>query len=279
MQSFGQRGDDDDLYEDVLPPPVATEPSYLDALPSELASLVVVDVARADVAALGRLTRTLPRAAAIAASTPVRLPWAPWAPMVRLSEAARLSEALGARGLDDAGARARRCVLLAYIDWVAADASLDVPTAAMAARALVAAAQTMDEPNLLRLVAGSDDDDQRPCRVADAAALPVSGLGAPFMPSSAPCAGRIVHTVDSATLERLVEASLSSRTGRIDGRALVRWMDDAIDARARQRCPGAFVAAPAAMPRFSDLFAVDAARIAFDNDGLSYLVGRLRPRW
>lgn len=275
-------GDHDDLYEDVLAPPATDEPSYLAALPPELASLVVTDVARSDIAALERLARAVPAMAAIAATTPIRLAWAPTAPTVRLPEAMRLARALGARGIDDAAPLARRCVLLAYLDWVAAGVPLDAPAAAMAARALIASARGMDEAGLVRLIVGPrGDGGGQACRmVAGPIAVPVLGLGAPFEPrASGPCLDRIIHPIDPATMDRLVEVSLAG--GGIDGRAVSRWMDDATDVRARERCPGAFIAAPAAMPRFSDLFAVDGARILLGSGGDSnyYLAGRLRPRW
>ncbi|AVK74511.1 hypothetical protein pqer_cds_89 [Pandoravirus quercus] len=270
-------GGHDDLYEDVLTPPTTDEPSYLAALPPELASLVAADVARSDIAALERLTRAVPAMAAVAATTPVRLTWASTAPTVRLPEAARLAQALGARGLDDIALLARRCVLLAYVDWVATSVPLDAPAAAMAARALVASAQGMSEPGLLRLIVGQQGDGQT-CPMAAGSFVPVLGLGAPFDASEA-CLGRIIHPIDSATMNRLVEVSLAGHG--INGRAVSRWIDNAVDAYARQQCPGAFIAAPAAMPRFSDLFAIDGARITLGSGGDNnyYLVGRLRPRW
>lgn len=270
---------DDDLYEDVLAPAPAA-PSYLSALPPELASLVATNVARTDIAALERLTRAAPGISTVVATTPVRLAWAHAAPTVRLPEAARLAQALGARGLDDTALLARRCVLLAYIDWTAAGANA-TPASAMLARAWVARAQGMDEPGLLRLIVGPPEDARSCRRAAERLSAPVAGLGAPFGALAAqPCLGTPIHAIDPAMMDRLIEVSLAGADG-IDGRVIARWMDDAIGARAREQCPGAFAVAPAAMPRFSDLFAIDYARIVSGSgaDGNYYLVGRLRPRW
>nr|UMO79107.1 hypothetical protein [Pandoravirus belohorizontensis] len=269
----------DDLYEDVLAPPPAA-PSYLSMLPPELASLVATDVARGDVAALERLTRAAPEIGGVVATTPVRLAWAHAAPTVRLPEAARLAQALDARGLDDIALLARRCVLLAYIDWTAAGASA-TPASAMLARAWVASAQAMDEPGLLRLIVGPSEGAQFCRRAAGQLSAPVAGLGEPFEALAAqPCPGAPIHAIDPAMMDRLIEVSLAGADG-IDGRVIARWMDDAIGARAREQCPGAFAVAPAAMPRFSDLFAIDYARIVSGSgaDDNYYLVGRLRPRW
>ncbi|AGO83524.1 hypothetical protein psal_cds_96 [Pandoravirus salinus] len=268
----------DDLYEDVLAPPGTLAPSYLAALPPELASVVAAEVARADVTALERLVGAVPTIGAVVATTPVRLAWGPGAPTVRLPEAARFAQALGARGIDDAALLARRCILLAYVDWTATDVPVDALAGVMAARALVASAQGMDESRLVRLIVGPQSEGAgQACRMAvDGSSVPITDLGAPFDPLAEACPGRIIHPIDPATMDRLVEVSLAGNG--IDGRAIARWMDDAIGAHARQRCPGAFVAAPAAMPRFSDLFAVDGARIILSNNNY-YLAGRLRPRW
>lgn len=268
-----------DLHEDALAPPPAA-PSYLSTLPPELASLVATDVARTDVAALERLARAAPQIGTVVATTPVRLAWAPAAPTVRLPEAARLAQALGARGLDDTALLARRCVLLAYIDWTAAGAGA-TPASAMLVRAWVARAQATDEPGLLRLIVGPGEGAPFCRRAAEQLSAPVAGLGVPFDALTAqPCPGAPIHTIDPATMDRLIEVSLVGNDG-IDGRVIAHWMDDAIGARAREQCPGAFAVAPAAMPRFSDLFAIDYARIVSGSgaDDNYYLVGRLRPRW
>nr|UDO47504.1 hypothetical protein [Pandoravirus massiliensis] len=253
--------------------------SYLDTLPHELVSLVATHVAHSDVGALNSLASTLAHGQRQAvAATPISWPWLVRGKTAPLDRTSRLAEALGVRGINEIADRARHCVLLAYVDWVTADVPADVPVARMAAAALVSKAESAsDVAHLCRLVLGRAEA----CRSQDfASETPISGLGAPGAGTGARPA-RIIHRLDSTILCRITKEHGETPVGSaLDGRSVRRWMDDAIDTAAKRRYPGAFVVAPEMMPRFSDLFAVDAACVAIRHDYEEiYLAGRLRPLW
>lgn len=271
--------DKDTLY-DVEPLRSTVAPSYLDALPRELVSLVAVHVARSDTDALGGLASVLAHARQSIAATRIPLPWFAKHMTASLDQASQLAKALGAHGIDDIADRARRCVILAYIDWIAASAPTDVPDAMMAAAALVAMAESArDLAHLCRLVVESVETCHRGI-FADG--IPISGLGAHLPPSFHFCSVRSICRLESSVLCRMIKEHAAVCDGALDGQYLRRWMDGAVDAAAKRRCPGAFVVAPEMMPRFSDLFAIDGARVATmgANDGDNFcLAGRLRPLW
>lgn len=270
--------DDDTLYE-VEPPRSSPSPSYLDLLPRELVSLVAVHVARSDTSALDGLASIATHARRSIAAARVPLPWLPQHSSATLERLSHLAKALGARGIDDIADRARRCVVLAYIDWVAASAPADVPDAVMAASALVATAESIaDLGHLCRLVVGSAET----CRRTPKGCLAISGLGARLPPSQRVCSGRNICELELSVVSRIIDAPhMAERDGVLDGCSLRRWMDDAIDAAAKKRCPGAFAVAPEVMPRFSDLFAVDGACVVVAGayDAGFCLAGQLRPLW
>ncbi|WBR14666.1 hypothetical protein pkur_cds_492 [Pandoravirus kuranda] len=273
--------DDDGLYDDIEAPQASlASSSYFDMLPRELVSLVAVHVARSDTSALGGLASIATHARQSIAATRVPLPWLPRCPTATLDRVSQLAKALGACGIDDIADRARRCVILAYIDWVAASARDDVPDAVMAAGALVGAAQSItDLTHLCRLVVGCAETCRRGRPVGG---IPISGLGAQLTPSQLrDYAGRSICKIDHSVLRRMIDAYAGECNGVPAACALRRWMDDAIDAAAKKRCPGAFAVAPEAMPRFSDLFAIDGARATFAGtiDFEFFLVGQLRQRW
>ncbi|AVK77099.1 hypothetical protein pmac_cds_411 [Pandoravirus macleodensis] len=272
-------GDDGDALYGPVSPQSSTASSYLDALPRELVSLVAVHVARSDTNALDSLVSVLAHARQSIAATRIPLPWFAKRTTAPLDRASQLAKALGARGIDDIADRARRCVISAYIDWIAASAPTNVPDAMMAAAALVATAESArDLGHLCRLMV----EPMEMChRGIFADGIPISGLGAHLPPSLQFCSVRSICRLESSVLCRALDKHMAVCDGALDGQYLRRWMDDAIDTVAKNRCPGAFVVAPEMMPRFSDLFAIDGARVATmgaDDDGFC-LAGRLRPLW